>query len=220
MNVTEPATRVEAWRDPVWRARMREGLQALASTWGDAQIDAAIRYLDLMQRWNAAFNLTAITEPRQMLVQHLFDSLAIAPFVTGPATLDIGTGAGLPGIPLALNAPDADFTLLDSNGKKIRFIRQAVIELRLTNVTIVHTRVADYQPTTAFDCIVSRAYASLRQFVDDARRLCNPGGRLLAMKARLREDELGAIRPDCDFRVEPLKVPGLEAERHLVIIAN
>ncbi|MGF1546960.1 MAG: 16S rRNA (guanine(527)-N(7))-methyltransferase RsmG [Thiotrichales bacterium] len=220
--MTHPVPRALSppWNEPLWSERIDAALAQIDLAWKPSQVGAAVHYLALLQRWNAAFNLTAITDPQQMLVQHLFDSLAVARFLSGNAALDLGTGAGLPGIPLAIDQPARRFTLLDANGKKIRFIRQAMIELRLTNAAAVQTRVADFQPPSEFDCIVSRAYSSLRQFVDDARRLCAPGGVLLAMKARLQSDELAAIESDCDYRVEPLTVPGLAAERHLVIIAN
>lgn len=177
-------------------------------------------YLALLERWNRAYNLTAVREPEAMVVRHLLDSLSILPWLEGPRVLDVGSGAGLPGIPLAIARPEMEFCLLDSNGKRTRFLNQAVAELRLTNVGVVRGRVEDYQPATLFNSVVSRAFATLVDLVADAGRLCAPEGRLLAMKGIYPDDEL--VRLPTGYRVVgvySLRVPHLDAERHLVHLA-
>ena len=177
-------------------------------------------YLALLERWNRAFNLTAVRDPESMVVRHVLDSLSILPWVEGPRVLDVGSGAGLPGIPLAIVRPEFKFCLLDSNGKRTRFLTQVVVELRLNNVSVVRGRVEDYRPETLFNSIVSRAFATLADLVADAGRLCAPAGRLLAMKGVFPDDELACL-PSA-FRVVgvyPLQVPHLEAERHLTHLA-
>ena len=177
-------------------------------------------YLALLERWNRAYNLTAIREPEAMVVRHLLDSLSILPWLEGPRILDVGSGAGLPGIPLAIARPEYEFCLLDSNGKRTRFLTQATAELRLPNVSVVRSRVGEYQPVTLFNSVVSRAFATLAELVADAGRLCAPTGRLLAMKGVFPDDELARL-PSA-YRVVgvyPLQVPHLDAERHLVHLA-
>jgi 16S rRNA (guanine527-N7)-methyltransferase len=177
-------------------------------------------YLTLLERWNRAYNLTAVRDPEAMVVRHLLDSLSILPWLQGPRVLDVGSGAGLPGIPLAIARPDCEFCLLDSNGKRTRFLIQAVAELPLTNISVVRSRVEDYQPATLFDSVVSRAFATLAEMAADAGRLCAPNGRLLAMKGVFPDDELARLPPGyAVVGVYPLHVPHLEAERHLVHLA-
>ena len=177
-------------------------------------------YLALLDRWNRAYNLTAVREPEAMVIRHLLDSLSILPWLEGPRVLDVGSGAGLPGIPLAIARPEYEFCLLDSNGKRTRFLTQATAELRLPNVSVVRSRVGEYQPVTLFNSVVSRAFATLAELVADAGRLCAPTGRLLAMKGVFPDDELARL-PSA-YRVVgvyPLQVPHLDAERHLVHLA-
>ena len=177
-------------------------------------------YLALLERWNRAYNLTAVREPEAMVVRHLLDSLSILPWLEGPRVLDVGSGAGLPGIPLAIARPECEFCLLDSNGKRTRFLTQATAELQLTNISVVRSRVEDYRPVTLFNSVVSRAFATLADLVADAGRLCAPTGRLLAMKGVFPDDELARL-PSA-YRVVgvyPLWVPHLDAERHLVHLA-
>lgn len=177
-------------------------------------------YLSLLERWNRAYNLTAVRDPEAMVIRHVLDSLSILPWLRGPRVLDVGSGAGLPGIPLAIARPEHEFYLLDSNGKRTRFLIQAVAELRLGNVEVVRGRVEDYRPETPFDSVVSRAFATLVDLVADAGRLCAPEGRLLAMKGVFPDDELARLPPS--YRVVgvyPLRVPSLDAERHLVHLA-
>ena len=173
------------------------------------------RYLELIDRWNRVTNLTAIRKPEDMVSQHLLDSLSVSPYVKGARVLDVGSGAGLPGIPLALFQPDKDFILLDSNGKKTRFMTQAAIELGLGNVTVLQQRIEDC--TELFDQVISRAFASLDDFVS----LCMPrvkiGGSLLAMKGPSEIDQADRIPTAC---VHELHVPGLDRARYLVAVTR
>lgn len=176
-------------------------------------------FRDLLARWNRVFNLTAVRDPAQMIERHLLDSLAIAPHLQGPRCLDVGSGAGLPGLPLALALPHYRYTLLDSQSKRIRFLRQVVVELKLTNVEIVHSRVEEYHPDQRFDTVISRAFSRLREFVTLAGRLCTENGRLLAMKGGLRDEEFATLpEPWVIEAVEEYSVPGLTGARHLVRI--
>ena len=202
-----------------WRRLLAPGLKALDLTLPPGSEAALIRYVELLVRWNQAYNLTAVRDPAEMVAKHLLDSLAILPYVSGPTVADVGTGAGLPGIPLALARPDLAFTLVDSNGKKTRFVTQAVAELKLGNVAVVQARAEAWQPARPFHQVVSRAFASLRDFAVLAGGLLAPGGRLLAMKGANPEDEMAALPPGFRVvKVHPLRVPGLEAERCLVEI--
>jgi len=193
---------------------LNEGLNALDLLVTQAQQKKLIAFIALIEKWNKAYNLTAIRNPEQMVRLHLLDSLAIANYIQGPKVLDIGTGAGLPGIPLALIYPHYSFVLLDSNSKKTRFVQQAVIELGLKNVTVWHGRIEHYQPTIYFNSIVSRAFSSVQSFVSVASERLSSGGVLLAMKGRHPDKELQQI--DNDFSVIPIMVPGVDAERCLV----
>lgn len=193
---------------------LNEGLNALDLLVTQAQQKKLIAFIALIEKWNKAYNLTAIRNPEQMVRLHLLDSLAIANYIQGPKVLDIGTGAGLPGIPLALIYPHYSFVLLDSNSKKTRFVQQAVIELGLKNVTVWHGRIEHYQPTIYFNSIVSRAFSSVQSFVSVASERLSSGGVLLAMKGRHPDKELQQI--DNDFSVISIMVPGVDAERCLV----
>ena len=176
-------------------------------------------FTDLLLQWNQAYNLTAVRDPAEVLTKHLLDSLAVLPYVQGSPVLDVGTGAGLPGIPLALALPDTRFVLLDSNGKKTRFITHAAAVLPLPNVTALQARIEDYRPETPFATVLSRAFASLGDFLKLAGHACAPGGRLLAMKGAPDPVELRDLPPGFRLRgVHPLKVPGLDAERCVVEI--
>jgi 16S rRNA (guanine527-N7)-methyltransferase len=200
-----------------WQSKLAPGLKALGLTLpagGDARL---LAYVELLARWNQAYNLTAIRDPGEMLVKHVLDSLAVLPFLAATPCADVGTGAGLPGIPLAIARPEARFTLLDSNGKKTRFVTQAVAELKLSNVEVVQARTEAWQPPALFPQVLSRAFASLQDFAALAGGLATPGGKLLAMKGAEPRDEMAAL--PSGFRlvaVHPLKVPGLDAERCLV----
>ena len=177
-----------------------------------------LEFLRLLEKWNRSYNLTAVRDPEQMVARHLLDSLAVLPYVRGPRVLDIGTGAGLPGIPLALALPETHFTLLDSNAKKTRFVTQAAHALGLTNVSVVQARVEKFQPAEKFATLLARAFASIPDMLAATRHLCAPGGRWLAMKGVFPQEELAAIPADFTAQARPLHIPGLEAARHVVII--
>lgn len=195
------------------------GAQALGLAVDATTRQRLLDYLALLDKWNKVYNLTAVRNPRDMLTQHVLDSLAVLPFVAGRRILDVGSGAGLPGIPLALAAPEKEITLLDSNQKKTTFLQQAQIELRLPNVSVVCGRVEHYAPTEKYDTVVSRAFSDLVEFVRLTEHLCAAGGEWLAMKGVYPEDELARLpAPFVVRKVVPLTVPGLEAARHLVIL--
>lgn len=174
-------------------------------------------YLALIDKWNRVHNLTAVRIPAEMVTLHLLDSLAVLPHVHGECLLDVGSGAGLPGIPLALCRPGLQVTVLDSSQKKASFLRQVKAELAIDNLRVVCDRVEHFRPDAPYDIIISRAFSELRQLVELTRHLCRPGGQWLAMKGVYPHDELAqlAIAPSA---VLPLQVAGLAAERHLVFL--
>lgn len=199
---------------------LRSGLDQLALVSSGKQVKQLLDYLQLLTKWNSAYNLTAIRDPRQMLYLHLLDSLSIAPFIQGGDILDVGTGPGLPGIPLAILYPARRFTLMDSNGKKTRFLFQAKTQLQLNNVIEVQSRVEDYQPRQQFDAIASRAFTSLAEMVEKTVHLLTDTGKFYAMKGQYPKQELRAL-PE-HYNVEGahrLVVLGINAERHLVTIS-
>ncbi len=198
---------------------LAEGVAALdVAVTAEAQ-QRMLDYLALVMKWNKAYNLTAVRDPEKMLTHHLLDSLAVLPHLRGPRVLDVGTGAGLPGIPLALARPDLKFTLLDSNQKKTTFLRQAVIELKPGNVEVVCERVESWNAGTLFNTVVTRAFSGLSDFIALAGRLCAKDGVVIAMKGVYPHDELAQLPQT--FRlcsVVPLHIPGLGAERHAALL--
>ena len=196
------------------------GLQALRLD--PALAEPLMRYLALLLRWNAAYNLTAIRDPREMVTKHLLDSLAMAPFVASVSTLaDLGTGAGLPGIPLAIAVPTLRVTLVESNGKKARFMREAVRTLGLGNAEVAESRIEALNRPNAFMAITARALATLPQILSLGGHLLAADGVLLAMKGARPDDEISALPAGWALReMHALKVPGLDAERHLVVIGR
>lgn len=204
-------------------AALRRGA-AQGLNWGEAAQDPArasslIAYLTELRRWSKAYNLTAILDPHEMVIRHVLDSLSIAPWVHG-RVLDVGTGAGLPGIPLAIMDPELDVTLLDSTAKKVRFLSHVARTLGLQNVEPVHARIEEYRSLAPFDTVVSRAFSQVKDLAGATRHLLGPRSRLLAMKGQRPDDELSGL-PDWIGveAVEKLAVPGLHAERHLVIMS-
>ena len=178
-----------------------------------------LEYLGKLHKWNKVYNLTAIREPQKMIDHHLLDSLAVLPYITGKRLIDVGSGAGLPGIPLAIAKPDLTVVVLDSNHKKTVFVQQACIELGLTNVTVVCDRVENWQPEEKFDMVISRAFSDLGEFLRLTRHLVTKGGYQLAMKGLHPYEELAQLPADVKVQeVVPLTVPGLNAQRHLVVI--
>lgn len=176
-------------------------------------------YLALIGKWNKAYNLTAVREPARMLTHHLLDSLSVLPHVRGKHVLDVGSGAGLPGIPLALARPEWQVTLLDASHKKTTFLRQAIIELKLHNVDVVCERVETWNPPHLFDTVVSRAFSDLQEFLVLAGRLCAKTGVVVAMKGIYPNEELAQIPNNFLLRnVVALRVPGLDAERHAALL--
>lgn len=199
--------------------QLQQGLTELGLNIDDAIQNKLLGYVDLLHKWNRAYNLTAVRKPELMVTRHLLDSLVITPYLKPGRILDVGTGAGLPGIPLALIRPEDEFFLLDSNSKKTRFITQAVAELGLKNVTVVQARVEDYKPGDHFDTIMSRAYSTLANMIAGTRHLLAEGGVFFALKGVYPVAELDEIPADMELidSIE-LHVPMLDAERHLLII--
>jgi len=199
---------------------LHRGLRELPGcAFSPSQETAMFAFLELLQRWNRAYNLTAVKDPLEMIVRHVLDSLSVLPWVTGERMLDAGTGAGLPGVPLAIARPGIEATLLDSAGKKIRFLNQVRRELGLDNIVPVQARLESLTLEAPCDIIISRAFSSLAEFARAARHLAAGPTRLLAMKGRHPESELREL-PDwiAVESVEKLVVPGLQEDRHLVIM--
>ena len=200
-------------------ARLAQGLQALGLALSEDRRRRLLAYVALLTKWNRTYNLTAVRDPGEMVTRHVLDSLAVVPWLHGSRILDVGSGAGLPGIPLAVACPERRFVLLDAGGKKVRFLRQAVLELALDNTEAVQARIEDFQPDRPFDTVISRAWSSLAELQRQGRRLCGPGGRVLAMKGAYPVAEVEALdEPAALERVVPLSVPGLDAQRHLVVL--
>ena len=200
--------------------RLQRGCDALGLQCDAGQRQQLLAYLQLLHKWNAAYNLTAVRDPEQMVTRHLLDSLAVAPYLPAGNAIDVGTGAGLPGVPLAIVFPQRQFALLDSNGKKTRFLFQVKTALSLDNMQVHHQRVESFQPSGSYDVVLSRAYASLRDMVSSCRHLLAPGGRFLAMKGSLDPGELEQVAASCEvLAVHALAVPGLNEQRHLLELA-
>lgn len=184
----------------------------------DALNPGLSEYLCLLNKWNLAYNLTAIRDLDTMVGKHILDSLAIIPWLKGTQIIDVGTGAGLPGIPLALAKPDTNFVLLDSNGKKIRFLKEVKRQLNIKNIEIVQLRVENYHPTQGFDTVLSRAFSSLEQMIQWTQHLIADKGIWLAMKGRCPDAELNEIKQH--YKIERYEVAGIEGERCCIIIEN
>ena len=201
-------------------ARIAEGVAALGIALAPEAIARCAEYLRLIEKWNRVHNLTAIRETEQMVVLHLLDSLSVLPHVAGAVRLlDVGTGPGLPGIPIAIAEPAMQVTLLDSSRKKVAFLEQAKGELSLENVEVVCDRVERWRPGRPFDVVVSRAFAELGEFVAQAQHLVAPGGRLLAMKGVYPFEEIAKVPASHRVsQVKELRVPTLDAKRHLVFV--
>ena len=187
------------------------GMEQLGLAATAEQVDLLLAFVSLIEKWNKAYNLTAIRNRDEILRLHILDSLSILPYITGQKIIDVGTGAGLPGIPLAIFLPDVQFTLLDSNSKKTRFVQQVVLELKLSNVEVVHSRAENLHRDGEYDAVLSRAFASLNDIKNLTEHLLQPEGVLIAMKGQVPEAELKKIKQK--YTVNSIVLPGVEAER-------
>ena len=202
-------------------ARLSAGLSGLGLTLEPAQVAALATLLDELADWNTRVNLTAIKDPAEAVDKHLLDSLAVLPQLRGLAVADVGSGAGFPGLPLAIADPDRRYTLIEATGKKAKFLRHVVTRLDLPNVEVVPLRAESYTPPRPFDSVVARALGPLAEFVRVAGHLAGRGGRLFAMKGKVPEAEIQALPPGWKaLAVHPVAVPGLDAERCLVEIGR
>ena len=197
---------------------LADGITALGLNLSPPQQQQLLDYVGLLTKWNKAYNLTAVREPAEMVVRHLLDSLSVLPHVQATEIIDVGTGPGIPGIPLAIALSSLKVTLLDSNGKKTRFARQAALELGLVNVEVVQARAEQYR--NASPQVISRAFASLPDMLDVAGHLLAPGGRMLAMKAALTDVEMAGVQAPWQAQRIALKVPGLDERRQLIIVTR
>ena len=199
--------------------QLAEGMKALGLDLPADVQERLLTYAAFLEKWNRTYSLTALRDPKLAVSHHLLDSLAIMPYVSASTLLDVGSGGGQPGIPLAIARPDLAVTLLDSNGKKTAFLQQAVIELGLKNVQVVTARVEEFKPVAPFAAITSRAFAELADFVGLTRHLLAPGGEWLAMKGQRPVAEMNKLPAGVSVTaVHRLLVPGVDGERHLVVM--
>ncbi|MPZ42123.1 MAG: 16S rRNA (guanine(527)-N(7))-methyltransferase RsmG [Betaproteobacteria bacterium] len=200
---------------------LASGVTQLGIELPDGAAQTLLAYLELITKWNQVYNLTAIRDPQRTVVEHVLDSLAIMPHVVAPRVLDVGTGAGLPGVPLAIARPAWRIVLLDSSHKRCSFLQQAAIELRLNNVEVACERVESYRPAEPFTSVVSRAFSDTAHFARVALPLVAQGGTMLAMKGLYPHEELAQLAPEVALKeVVALAVPGLDAQRHLVVMTK
>ena len=198
---------------------LKEGIEETSLSISDQQQQQMIEYLKLLTKWNKAFNLTSITDRKEMVIKHLLDSLIALPWIKGTSVLDVGTGAGIPGVPLAIAKPELSFTVLDSNGKKTRFIKQAISELGIQNVQVAQARTENFHPESPFQQIICRAYSSLTKFVEQTGSMMHPSIELLAMKGQFPTSEIEELPNSVvvEDQIE-LSVPYLHEQRHLIIL--
>jgi len=200
-------------------ARLLSAADEIGIVLSQIQADKLVDYVALLSKWNSTYNLTAVRDPSEMLDRHIIDSLSVVPYITDGPVMDVGTGPGLPGIPLALLFPRIEFTLVDSNVKKTRFLTQAAIALGLTNVDVQHTRIEHLQGKRQFPLIISRAFTAAENFAELCGPCLSPDGKLLAMKGSEAENEAHALSNEYVYQdIVKLNVPGCEAQRHLIII--
>ena len=201
---------------------LASGLEALNLHLSEDQKTKLVEFVLLIDKWNKAYNLTSVRDPKQMMIKHILDSLAIGPYLPTPSSqriIDVGTGPGLPGMPLAIAFPEISFTLLDSLGKRVRFMTQCVHTLKLTNVVPVQSRVEEHHPEQPYDIVLSRAFASLKDMLHWCQHLVDSEGQFLALKGQFPEDELKEVSDHYRvIKTESLTVPNLVGERHLVWI--
>ncbi|ETI59758.1 16S rRNA (guanine(527)-N(7))-methyltransferase RsmG [Marinomonas profundimaris] len=200
---------------------IQKGALQMGASLSDNTIQSLVRYLAMLEKWNKAYNLTAIRDVEQMISLHLLDSLATLPYITGDKIIDVGTGPGLPGMVLAICYPEKRFTLLDSNGKKTRFLTQVKMELGIDNVTVENERVEKHAHQGEYDHVISRAFASLQDMINWTLPLPSDTGNFLAMKGVYPTEEIAALPKEVDLvSVEPLNVPNIQAERHMVVMTR
>jgi 16S rRNA (guanine527-N7)-methyltransferase len=205
----------------LYRPQLEAGLKAMKLSFPDSVVNKLLGYHQLLVKWNKAYNLTAIRDPEQMIQRHLLDSLSIAPYINGKRFIDVGTGAGLPGMIMAIIFPEQEWHLLDSNGKKTRFLFQVKTQLGLDNVTVHNCRVESLQCEQKFDGVMSRAFATLHDMISGSQQLLKPSGYFYAMKGQYPEQELRELGKNYIVDACPrLQVPGESGERHLIIIRS
>ena len=205
----------------LWQHQLRDGLAEMNLELDDRRQQQLLAFLALLNKWNRAYNLTAVRDEREMVSRQLLDSLSILPWVSTDHLLDVGAGGGLPGIPLAIALPEKRFTLLDSNGKKTRFLNQCVLELGLDNVDVIHGRAEACQPEQPFTQISSRAFTALPNLVNWCGGLLADAGEFLAMKGQFPDDEVAALPAGWQVKSRlSLDVPGADGERHLLVLAR
>jgi 16S rRNA (guanine527-N7)-methyltransferase len=198
-------------------ARLQQLVAQTSLQLTEQQLQQLVGYVQLLDKWNSAYNLTSVRDPQEMLVKHILDSIVVAPYLHGSQIIDVGTGPGLPGVPLAICCPDKSFTLLDSLGKRIRFLNQVKLQLKLDNIHPLQSRVEDHQPLVGYDSVVSRAFASMTDMVTWCRHLPAVNGQFLAMKGAQVQEEI-AVLPDFVKVVDTIElhVPELVGQRYLV----
>jgi len=201
-----------------WPLQLTKGLAQMGLEIPTEQKTLLLYYLALVDKWNKVYNLTAVRNPEEMVSRQLLDSLSIAPFIKGPALLDVGCGAGLPGIPLAIVHPELQVTLIDSNGKKTRFVQQAIAELKLTNANVIQSRVEDLTQDGHFDTITSRAFADLHLMIQLTEHLLKSNGQWAAMKSGIDELDETQLPEGKQVAIHELHVPGENAARRLLVI--
>ncbi|HGH8117980.1 16S rRNA (guanine(527)-N(7))-methyltransferase RsmG [Vibrio cholerae] len=204
------------------RVKLDALIRKTSLTVTEQQREQLVGYVQLLDKWNKAYNLTSVRDPMEMLVKHILDSLVVSPHLVGERFIDVGTGPGLPGIPLAVMHPDKEFVLLDSLGKRIRFLKQVIHDLKINNVLPVQSRVEEFDPESGFDGVLSRAFASMTDMVNWCQHLPKPNaGVFLALKGVRPDDEITLLPEWCSVTdIKALQVPELEGERHLVILSR
>ncbi len=203
------------------KKKLTDGLAQLGIESTSDQQNKLLTFIELLAKWNKVYNLTAVREPEAMLNLHLFDSLSLLPHLGAPRRLlDVGSGAGLPGIPLSIFRSDIDFVLLDSNVKKTRFIQQAIVELDLKNIQVAHERIEKYHPEGSFDCITTRAFATIAETLELITPILEAESRILFMKSNTAESELSELASNYRHKVVQLTVPGISANRCLVVLSR
>jgi 16S rRNA (guanine527-N7)-methyltransferase len=198
---------------------LQEALQVLNVSLTQQQQTELLSFVELLVKWNKVYNLTSVRDPLRMIDRHILDSLSILPFVHGSRIIDVGAGAGIPGIPLAIALPDRSYALVDSNRKKTRFMQQVKTEMALSQIDVIHSRIENYQPDELFDSVISRAFASLNQMALWSSHLLANGGKLLAMKGSYPEQEIAELANSFEIKaVQKIDYSGLDADRYLLEI--